>query len=558
MTFTTLTFLVFLAIVFSLYWSVRSGAAQNKTLLLASYGFYSWWDWRFCFLMLASSLVDYELAKRIDQSSKQSHRRWLLRLSIVSNLGLLASFKYFNFFVENLIQVVNQIGWSPDLTTLSIILPLGISFYTFQTLGYTIDVYRKQLAPAKNVVDYLAFVSFFPQLVAGPIERASHMLPQFAIKRAFDQHAATDGVRQMLWGFFKKMVIADRLALAVNPVFDNPAGYSGPHLMMGTVFFAFQIYCDFSAYSDIAIGTAKLFNIRLSQNFAYPYFSQSIGEFWRRWHISLSYWFRDYVYIPLGGNRKGRVRYRVNLLLTFLLSGLWHGAAWNFVAWGGVNGLAVGLPIGGSRKQQRLSLQKSSDEASNDLIRGGSERSVLRRSAFDANTALNGMAIVNCDSVVSGADAVTHEPGIQGSNPVHDSTSLNMATPGGDRLLPRPGTLLRIYGTFAVLCVAWVLFRAATLTDALLIYQRIVEDILRVDAYRELSQLLDADRYQRKTATFLLAFVCWEWLFRRQPHSLRIGRFPTVIRWTLYTILIWSTLYLMPKTGTGEFVYFEF
>ena len=523
MTFTTLTFPIFLAIIFALYWSVRSGNAQNRTLLAASYIFYAWWDWRFCFLMLASSIVDFEIARRIAQTASLKKRRYLLTLSIIANLGLLGTFKYFNFFMENFTHFAAQLGWQPDVTTIALVLPLGISFYTFQTLGYTIDVYRKQVQPSKGLIEYLAFVSFFPQLVAGPIERAKTMLPQFRQQRRFDMTLASDGARQMLWGFFKKMVIADRLAVAVTPVFDDPSMYSGPHLMMATVFFAFQIYCDFSAYSDIAIGTAKLFSIELTRNFAYPYFSQSVSEFWRRWHISLSYWFRDYVYIPLGGSRTTPVRHRLNLLITFLLSGLWHGSAWRFIAWGGLNGIAVALPGLGSSK---LTPPRKSQ---------GSETSIKHNNSGTGNSS-----------------KILNQPN------ANQKLGSGDATPGGESFLPRPGTLLRIYSTFAILCAAWILFRATSFQDAILIYQRIFIDLVNLEAYTELTHLLDADRYQRKTAVFLLAFVCWEWVFRRDAHAFKLNRVPTALRWILYTILIWSTMYLMPKTGTGEFVYFEF
>lgn len=515
MTFTTSTFPIFLAIVFALYWSVRGHVAQNRVLLVASYSFYAWWDWRFCFLMLGSSLVDFELSRRIHLTANHARRKWLLATSLLSNLGLLAIFKYYNFFIENLLVLTSKIGWAPDINTISWVLPLGISFYTFQTLGYTIDVYRKRIPAAANVTQYLAFVSFFPQLVAGPIERAEKMLPQFGVKRQFNLSHAKEGSKQILWGFFKKMVIADRLALAVNPVFDDPSIYSGPHLMMATIFFAFQIYCDFSAYSDIAIGTAKLFNLRLTQNFAYPYFSQSISEFWRRWHISLSYWFRDYVYIPLGGNQHGSFRRRMNLVVTFLVSGLWHGPAWGFIAWGGVNGLAVSLPgFGSSRSEHaKVGLQPAPPQAKSAKLESESATSNEKRA---------------------------------------------IETPGAEPFLPRPITLVRIYATFATICATWILFRATSFSDAVLIYQQIATDLFNGEAYRELLQFLDADRYQRKTATFLLVFVCWEWVFRRDSFPLQLRRVPLVMRWMVYTTLIWSTLYLMPKTGVGEFVYFEF
>ena len=341
MTFTTVTFVLFLSLVFAAYWALSSRRGQNLLLLAASYIFYGWWDWRFCTLMLASSLVDYAIGVYLVKVDRVFGRRSLLALSVLLNLTLLGVFKYYNFFAESFQLAASQLGWEVGVATLHVILPVGISFYTFQTLGYTIDVYRRKIDPCRNLTDYLAFISFFPQLVAGPIERASAMLPQFATMRHFDGDLARDGCRQMLWGFAKKLIIADRLAILVDPYYSQPEAFTGPQLMLATVFFAFQIYCDFSAYSDIAIGTGKLFGIRLMRNFAYPYFSQSVGEFWRRWHISLSTWFRDYVFIPLGGSRCSPTRRFGNLLVTFLVSGLWHGAAWRFVIWGGINGVAA-------------------------------------------------------------------------------------------------------------------------------------------------------------------------------------------------------------------------
>jgi D-alanyl-lipoteichoic acid acyltransferase DltB (MBOAT superfamily) len=256
-------------------------------------------------------------------------------------LGLLGLFKYFNFFVESAVTALSSIGIKADPITLRLILPVGISFYTFQTLSYTIDIYRRDLSPTRSLLDYSAFVSFFPQLVAGPIERASRLLPQFSTPRVFNPALARDGLRQMLWGAVKKVAIADNLALVVNEVYGNSGEVSGVVLLYATVCFAFQIYCDFSGYSDIAIGCARLFGIRLSRNFAYPYFSQNMAEVWRRWHISLSTWFRDYVYIPLGGSRGSRLLMAKNVMVTFAVSGLWHGASWNFVIWGAINGLAI-------------------------------------------------------------------------------------------------------------------------------------------------------------------------------------------------------------------------
>jgi len=356
MSFTSIAFLVFLPVVWAAYWGLRRREWQNLLLVCASYVFYGWWDERFCILMLTSSLVDYWLGLALGPLSPDSdrqetgsavsgRRRLLLGMSLACNLGLLGVFKYFGFFVDSFQASAAFLGWSPGGVTLEIILPVGISFYTFQTLSYTIDVYRGRLVPTRNLVDYLAFVSFFPQLVAGPIERASRLLPQFQQSRCWERDAIGAGLRQMLWGLFKKVVIADTLAGPVAAGFASPETTGGPRLMVVTVLFAYQIYCDFSGYSDIAIGTARLFGITLMRNFAYPYFSQSIVEFWQRWHISLSTWFRDYVYIVIGGNRGGRVQTWRNAILTFLVSGLWHGAAWRFVAWGGLHGVSlVALP----------------------------------------------------------------------------------------------------------------------------------------------------------------------------------------------------------------------
>ena len=341
MTFNTLTFLLFLTIVFVLYWSIRFRQAQNWFLVIASYTFYGWWDYRFCVLMLGSSLIDYVSGLALSRVSSSKMRKLILCFSITASLGTLGLFKYFNFFAENFRAAASSIGWQVDEVTLRIVLPVGISFYTFQTMSYALDVYRQQIRATSNLGDYLAYVSFFPQLVAGPIERATHFLPQFTRPRVFDAANAADGCRQCLWGFFKKMVIADNLGPLVDPLFLSPRSYTGPELAMATVLFAVQIYCDFSAYSDIASGTARLFGFELMRNFAYPYFSQSAGEFWRRWHISLTSWFKDYVFIPLGGSRVSPVRRSFNIMIIFTLSGLWHGASWNFIVWGALNGILV-------------------------------------------------------------------------------------------------------------------------------------------------------------------------------------------------------------------------
>ncbi len=313
-------------------------------IAVASYVFYGWWDWRFLSLILFSTLVDYNIGISLGNVEKPLSRKILLSLSIIVNLGLLGVFKYYNFFLDSIYDVMPGLKVVLGFNTLDIILPVGISFYTFQTLSYTIDIYRKQLKPTRNFISFAAFVSFFPQLVAGPIERASNFLPQFYSNRKFEYSKAVDGMRQILWGLFKKIVIADNCAVYANYIFENSTDMSGSTLFLGALFFTFQIYGDFSGYSDIAIGTARLFGFKLMQNFAYPYFSRDIAEFWRRWHISLSTWFRDYLYIPLGGSRGGIWMKVRNTFVIFIVSGFWHGANWTFMVWGGLNALYF-LPL---------------------------------------------------------------------------------------------------------------------------------------------------------------------------------------------------------------------
>ena len=341
MSFVSIAFLVFLPAVFLIYWMVqRWHGWQNVCLLVASYVFYGWWDWRFLILILITSLSSFGSGIFIEQSR---YRRWWLVGNICLNLGILGVFKYYGFFADNLNLLLSQFGLSLDMPTWRIILPVGISFYTFQSLSYSIDVYRGKLPATKDVVAFCTYIAFFPQLVAGPIERATNLLPQMLGGRRFDYTEAVDGLRRILWGFFKKMVVADNCAVAVNQIWDHYSDANAVTLITGMVLFTFQIYGDFSGYSDIAIGTAKLFGIRLMENFRLPYFSRSIGEFWRRWHISLMTWFRDYLYIPLGGSRAGEARTIRNVFVVFLLSGLWHGANWTFVAWGGYNAILIML-----------------------------------------------------------------------------------------------------------------------------------------------------------------------------------------------------------------------
>jgi len=343
MLFNSLNFTIFLPIVFILYWFATKGNLrfQNILLLVSSYFFYACWDWRFMFLLIFSTLLDYFTGIKIHEATKQGKKMLWLWLSIGVNLGFLGVFKYYNFFASSFADGLSLLGFKANLGSLQVILPVGISFYTFHGLSYVLDLYYNRIKPERNFVYYSVFVSFFPLLVAGPIERATHLLPQIIKKREFDYLKAVDGLRQILWGLFKKIVIADNCAEYANTIFNNSAAYSGSTLILGALFFTFQIYCDFSGYSDIALGTARLLGIDLLRNFAFPYFSRDIAEFWRRWHISLSSWFKDYLYIPLGGSKCGMWMKIRNTFIIFLVSGFWHGANWTFIVWGFLNALYI-------------------------------------------------------------------------------------------------------------------------------------------------------------------------------------------------------------------------
>ena len=344
MLFNSIEFAIFLPIVFLLYWFVfnRSLKLQNLFIVAVSYVFYGWWDWRFLFLIAFTSFCSWGSGLLIERyNSNPKKAKTISALNIVLNLLILGVFKYYDFFAKEFAELF---GLSSDGILLNIILPVGISFYTFQALSYSIDVYRGKLKPTHDIIQFFAFVSFFPQLVAGPIERATNLLPQFEKPRRFDHDIAVDGLRQILWGLFKKMVVADNCAVYVDQVFSNYQSQSGSTLLLAAVLFTFQIYGDFSGYSDIAIGTAKLFGIKLMRNFNVPYFSRDIAEFWRKWHISLTTWFRDYVYIPLGGSRVSKGKVIRNTFIIFLVSGLWHGANWTFIVWGVYHALLF-LPL---------------------------------------------------------------------------------------------------------------------------------------------------------------------------------------------------------------------
>lgn len=342
MLFNTLTYLLFFPLVFLLYWSIKRRKAQNVVIVLASMVFYGWWSVPCLGLMVGTCLLNYAFVHGMGRTRRR--KPWLVA-SLLLNFGVLGVFKYFNFFADNLAVLMDAVGLHADLPTLQLVLPVGISFYTFQLSGYVIDCYRRDLQPTHSLIQFLAFICFFPQLVAGPIERGRDLLPQFAKPRHFDEQQATDGMRLILWGLVKKMLIADNCATEVNHIFADYDHVSLPTLWLGALYFTIQIYGDFSGYSDIAVGSAKLLGINISQNFDKPYFATSMQDFWRRWHITLMGWFKDYVYIPLGGNRKGKVRKQLNMLAVFLLSGLWHGSNWTFVLWGLYHALVYRLPV---------------------------------------------------------------------------------------------------------------------------------------------------------------------------------------------------------------------
>ena len=358
MIFNTSIFLLFFSIFFIAYWQIAQKGSikiRNLFIILGSYFFYGCWDWRFLSLIIISSLADYIIGLSIDKSSNRVNRRILLGSSLMINLGILGFFKYFNFFVDSASEILSLVGLTSSVSTLNIILPIGISFYTFQTLSYTIDIYQRKLKPTRDIISFFAFVSFFPQLVAGPIERASRLLHQFHDKKVFNYDMCVIGLRLMLWGMFKKVVIADNLGVLVDVMFASNQDVNGLVTIVGTIMFGLQIYCDFSGYSDIAIGVAKTLGFDLMKNFQTPYFASSFSSFWHRWHISLSTWFRDYVYIPLGGNRSSSIRISVNIMVTFLLSGLWHGANVTFLLWGGLHGM---LLIAEKWWNQKVSIKK--------------------------------------------------------------------------------------------------------------------------------------------------------------------------------------------------------
>ena len=482
MLFNSIDFAVFLPIVFTIYWLVNrfSLRFQNGLLVLASYIFYGWWDYRFLSLIILSTLVDYLLGLKLAKAEKKKERKWLLACSLIVNLGLLGFFKYYNFFLDNFIASFSLFGATISASSLNIILPVGISFYTFQTLSYTIDIYRGKISPTRDLVAFAAFVSFFPQLVAGPIERATNLLPQFFTHRTFDSGKAVDGLRQILWGLFKKIVIADNCAYFVNLIFGSSSEETGSTLFLGAFLFAFQIYADFSGYSDIALGTSRLFGFNLMRNFAFPYFSRDIAEFWRRWHISLSTWFRDYLYIPLGGSRGGLLNKIRNVFAIFIVSGFWHGANWTFIIWGLLNALYF-LPV--------FLLQRNRQ---------------------------------------------------------------NMEIVAMDRLFPRISEIAQIIVTFFLTTLAWIFFRAESVTQAF----EIVSEIFSMTLFSIPDILLEPQL--EKTLHFILGMIVLEWLGRKHQYALEhlALSWYRPARWSLYLFI--AILIALNTGKEQDFIYFQF
>ena len=477
MFFNSLAFAVFLPIVFFLYWFVfnKTKSSQNALLIVASYYFYSCWDWRFLFLLVFSTFLDYYTGIQIEKGKSENSRKFWFWVSIIVNLGFLGIFKYYNFFATSFSELLNSAGVQASPILLEVILPVGISFYTFHGLSYVIDIYFKRIKAEYNFIDYSLFVSYFPLLVAGPIERATHLLPEIKVKREFDLEKAKEGIYQIIWGLVKKVVIADTCATYANAIFDHYTSMNSFSLILGAVYFAFQIYGDFSGYSDIALGVSKLFGLDLLRNFNYPYFSRDIAEFWRRWHISLSSWFRDYLYIPLGGSKGGiwiKIR---NTFIIFVVSGFWHGANWTYLAWGFINAVYF-LPL----------LLSNSNRNNMDEIQ-------LK---------------VNFDSVK---------------------------------------VILSILYTFSLTCIAWIFFRARTITDAILYLKRIFTS-------KDFSfQFLENDRYTYEALLIIGLFVVVEWNNRNKIEPLSGRRNMLKVFLAILAIMAFGTF-----SDYKEFIYFQF
>ena len=501
MLFNSLEFLIFFPLVTMVYFLLPTLRFRNLMMLAASYYFYMQYKPEYALLMLLSTLIDYMAALGMSKSESKITKRLWLGLSLLGNLGMLFFFKYFNFFNTNVAGLLSFFNVSYQPLSLDILLPVGISFYTFQTLSYTIDVYRGDIAAERDFFDFALYVSFFPQLVAGPIERSTNLLPQFKVHHEFDTQRATSGLRLMLWGFFKKVVIADRMAVIVDTVYNNPTSYQGVYYFIATIAFAFQIFCDFSGYSDIAIGSARIMGFELMKNFERPYHSKSITEFWRRWHISLSTWFRDYLYIPLGGSRKGYARTLLNLFIIFVVSGLWHGASWTFVIWGALNGAAIViekvLGIGKRAGKKAYMEQKSIEQRKKPwIIRAGS-------------------ALVG---------------------------------------------LIPMLLTFTFTCFTWVFFRARTVEEAFYMLPRFLQGLDTFSLQKLFSSrvVLGLDYWEFLTAAGALLLLEGVHLLQSfvSPSKL-VSKMPSMVRLMVYAVSL-SVVIWLAWTETQTFIYFAF
>ncbi len=483
MVFNSLDFFIFLPIVFMLYWAifVKNLKSQNIFLLITSYVFYSWWDWRFLSLILLSTIVDYIVGLKIDFNTKKSVRKLWLLVSVLFNVGLLAFFKYFNFFVDSWLDMFSLFGYSIKSSwTLKVILPVGISFYTFQTMSYSFDIYYKKLKPTKDFLSFAAYVSFFPQLVAGPIERASNLLDQILHKRSFDYAQCSGGLKLILWGLFKKVAIADSLAPIVDDVFGNYSSYPASTLILGVTLFSFQVYGDFSGYSDIAIGTAKLFGIELRSNFKFPNFSRNVAEYWQRWHVSLSTWFRHYVYIPLGGSRVSKLKSVRNIIIIFLVSGFWHGANWTFIFWGAFHALAY-IPV------------------------------------F-----------------------------LMGRNTIYKNSVV-----GGNSYFPSFKEIGQILLTFGIVTCSRIFFRSESISNAFGFIKRIIFDF-SFEIYQHPMGYRMIDYY-----VLIILFIFYEYRIRkdeRAPFKFK----SKIIRFIIYTLIVFLLILFYDDTVDRSFIYFQF
>ncbi len=474
MLFNSIEFIILFIITFCLYWFVlgKQYKLQNILLCIVSYIFYAWWDWRFLFLIIASSLWGFISGFLISASDSQ-HKKTVLAFTIILNVLFLFYFKYYNFFIESLTHLADQTGFHLDVVTKSIILPIGISFYTFHNISYIIDVYRGHIPPCKDPVVYFTFINYFPQLVAGPIQRAKDLIPQFQHQRSFSSNQATRGLELILWGAFKKIVIADNCSKLVNEIFLNYNTLSSAELILGVVYFAFQIYGDFSGYTDMALGISKLLGIELTTNFKTPYFSKSVGEFWRRWHISLSNWFRDYIYIPLGGNKEGKIKTIRNTAIIFIVSGFWHGANWTYVVWGGLNALFIITPliIGTSKTKEQ-------------------------------------------------------------TNPVIN--------------------FLKMFQTFFLICIAWIFFRAPSITEA----WHYLTSIFTNTYFPKDFALFSITRL----APLLGLFLVIEWFIYKHEETDSYFTFVNNrnLKWAVYICLVFIVILNLQFHNQEEFIYFQF